>query len=133
MPRPPPPCHLCERRLPSLTGYSNDEVLGQSLGRLNGPQTDRGVVEKLAMTIQDGRALRTVVLQYRKNGIPFWNEITRTPIKNHAGRVIEHVWVMSDVTRRQQAEEALRATSDLSPLADRLSDGVIVTNKSAVA
>jgi PAS domain S-box-containing protein len=115
-----------------LTGYTNDEILGQSLGCLNGPQTDRGVIEKLAMAIQEGRALRTVALHYRKNGIPFWNEITLTPIKNRTGRVVEHVWVMSDVTLRQQAEEALRATSDLSPLADRLSDGVIVTNDAAV-
>lgn len=91
-----------------LTGYAGDEVIGQSLAFLNGPQTDRAAIEKLALALQDGRACRVVVRHYRKDGTPFWNEITLSPVKNRRGRVTEHIWVMSDVTQRQQAEQTIR-------------------------
>ncbi|MGQ0667934.1 MAG: PAS domain S-box protein [Nitrospiraceae bacterium] len=115
-----------------LTGYADDDILGQSLVLLNGPQTDRGMVEKLAMAIQEGRACRAMVRHYRKNGTAFWNEITVTPIKNHAGRVTEYVWVMSDATPRQQAEEARNETNDLSLLPELLSERIIVTRDAAI-
>lgn len=91
-----------------LTGYADDEAIGQSLAFLNGPQTDRATLEKLALALQDGRACRMLVRHYRKNGTPFWNEVTLSPVKNRAGRVTEYIWVMSDVTHRHQADEAMR-------------------------
>lgn len=95
-----------------LTGYADDEVVGQSLALLNGPHTDRATIEKLALAIQDGRACRVLILHYRKNGTSFWNEVTLSPVKNRAGQVTEYIWVMSDVTHRRQAEEALRENQD---------------------
>ena len=115
-----------------LTGYTDEDILGQSLGILNGPQTDRGVIEKAAMAIQDGRAFRMTARHYRKNGSSFWNELTLAPIKNRAGLVTEYIWIMSDATLRHQAEEALKATSDWSPLPDLLSDALIVVQDSVI-
>ncbi|HXV69638.1 MAG TPA: PAS domain S-box protein [Nitrospira sp.] len=115
-----------------LTGYTDDEIFGQSLTLLHGPQTDRSVTEKLAMAIQDGRAFRTTACHYRKDGSPFWNELTLAPMKNRAGRVTEYIWVMSDVTLRHQAEEALKVARDLAPLSDLLSDGILVARDSAL-
>lgn len=115
-----------------LTGYTDEDILGQSLGILNGPKTDRGVIEKVAMAMQDGRAFRMTARHYRKNGSSFWNELTLAPIKNRAGRVIEYIWVMSDATLRHQAEEALKAASDLAPLPDLLSDAIIVVRNSSI-
>ena len=116
-----------------LTGYADEDVVGQSLSLLTGPQTDRGVTEKLAMAMQDGRACRVLVRHYRKNGIPFWNEVTLSPVKNRAGRVTEYIWVMSDATQRQQAEDALKDSHDPSRvLADLMSDGVIVISEATI-
>jgi PAS domain S-box-containing protein len=115
-----------------LTGYADDEILGQSLVLLNGPQTDRGIIERLAMAIQEGRAFRALARHYRKNGTSFWNELTVTPIKNRAGRVTEHVWVMSDATARHEAAEIRKDTKDLSRLPGLLSQGIIVANDSTI-
>lgn len=116
-----------------LTGYADEDVLGQSLSFLNGPHTDRGVIEKLAMAIQDGRACRVLVRHYRKNGTPFWNEVTLSPVKNRSGQVTEHIWVMSDATQRQQAERALKDSHEPSRmLADLISDGVIVASDATI-
>lgn len=116
-----------------LTGYADEDVVGQSLSLLQGPQTDRGVIEKLAIAIQDGRACRVIVRHYRKNGTPFWNEVTLSPVKNRTGLVTEYIWVMSDATPRQQAEDALKDSHDPSRvLADLISEGIIVTSEAAI-
>ncbi len=95
-----------------LTGYAEDEILGQSLTVLHGPRTDRGVIEKLAMAVQDRRSCRVLVEHYRKDGTPFWNEVTLTPLKNGRGAVTRLLWIMHDATDRQLAEASLRASHD---------------------
>ena len=91
-----------------LTGYAESEVLGQSTHLLNGAHTDRTAIEKIGLALQDSRACRVTIRHYRKNGTPFWNEVTLSPVKNRAGTVVQFIWVMNDVTQLQQAEEALR-------------------------
>ncbi|MCS6291668.1 MAG: PAS domain S-box protein, partial [Nitrospira sp.] len=110
-----------------LTGYAESEVLGQSTHFLNGAHTDRTAVEKIGLALQDSRACRVTVRHYRKNGTPFWNEVTLSPVKNRAGTVIQFIWVMNDVTQRQQAEEALKHTHDPAHLlAELMADAILV-------
>lgn len=113
-----------------LTGYAENEVLGQSTHFLNGPLTDRAAVEKIGLALQDSRACRVTVRHYRKNGTPFWNEVTLSPVKNRAGDIIQFIWVLNDVTQRQQAEEALKDTQDPSHvLADLMTETVLVVGE----
>lgn len=91
-----------------LTGYTERDLLGQTMAVLAGPETDRTLQDKLAVALQDGKAGRLCLRHYRKNGTPFWNEITLSPFKDRAGRVTSVVWVMADVTQRRQEERAVR-------------------------
>lgn len=110
-----------------LTGYSDDDVLGQSTQLLHGLHTDRGAIEKIGLALQDGRACRVTVRHYRKNGTPFWNDVTISPVKNRTGNVIQYIWVMSDATQRQQAEEALKDSHDPSHLlAESMTEAIMV-------
>ena len=63
-----------------LTGYAESEVLGQSTHLLNGAHTDRTAIEKIGLALQDSRACRVTIRHYRKNGTPFWNEVTLSPV-----------------------------------------------------
>ncbi len=87
-----------------LTGYTDSEIVGKTMAILAGPGTDRASVEKLELALQQGRACRVCLLHYRKDGTPFVNEITLSPVKGRAGRLIAMVWVMIDVTRCREAE-----------------------------
>jgi len=110
-----------------LTGYAESEILGQSTHFLDGTHTDRTAIEKIGLALQDSRACRVIARHYRKNGTPFWNEITLSPVKNRAGTVIQFIWVMNDVTQRQQAEEALKYTHDPSHLlAELMTEAILV-------
>ncbi len=110
-----------------LTGYADDDVIGQSTQVLHGLHTDRSAIEKIGLALQDGRACRVTVRHYRKNGTPFWNDVTVSPVKNRAGQVTQHIWVMNDATQRQQAEDALKDSHDPSYLlAELMTDAIMV-------
>ena len=87
-----------------LTGYTDTEIVGKTMAILAGPETDRVSVEKLELALQQGRACRVCLLHYRKDGSPFLNEITLSPVKGRTGRLTAMVWVMIDVTRCREAE-----------------------------
>jgi PAS domain S-box-containing protein len=89
-----------------LTGYAEQEVIGQTTSMLTGPDTDRASMEKLAMALQDGRACRVRLCHYRKNGTSFLNDVSLSPVKDRLGRVTSVVWTMSDVSQLGQVTEA---------------------------
>ncbi len=92
----------------SLTGYSSDEVIGRNCRMLQGPRSDPGAVAALRQAIADGTECHTSILNYRKNGTPFWNDLRITPLRNSKGRVTHFVGVQADVTDRTEFEESLR-------------------------
>lgn len=100
-----------------LTGYSESDLLGQTMAILAGPETDRTSLDKLAVALLDGRAGRICLRHYRKNGTPFWNEMTFSPFKDRHGHVTSVVWVMADVTQRRQEERAVRESEERFGLA----------------
>jgi PAS domain S-box-containing protein len=100
-----------------LTGYTENELLGQTMAILAGSETDRTSLDKLAVALQNGRSGRICLRHYRKNGTPFWNEITLSPFKDRTGRVTSVVWVMADVTQRRHDERAVRESEERFDLA----------------
>ncbi|MEK7800138.1 MAG: PAS domain S-box protein, partial [Nitrospirota bacterium] len=93
-----------------LTGYAEQEVIGQTTSILTGPDTDRASMEKLAMALQDGWACRVRICHYRKSGTSFWSDVSLSPVKDRLGRVTSVVWTMSEVSQLGQITEALEKT-----------------------
>ena len=54
-----------------LTGYAPEEVLGQTPGMLQGPDTDRSVLYRLEDDLANDRTFHGRATNYRKNGEPF--------------------------------------------------------------
>jgi len=90
-----------------LTGYPSEEVLEKSLLFLQGADTDPGAVAEVRAAIRNERACTVELLNYRKDGRPFWNELTVIPVRNEAGRLTHWAGVQNDVTARRQLEEFL--------------------------
>ena len=86
-----------------VTGYGR-EVLGTNCRFLQGPETDRDAVQRIRRALETGETITELLLNYRKDGTAFWNEVVISPIRNAEGRVTHFVGVQSDVTLRVQAE-----------------------------
>nr|AML78527.1 putative LOV domain-containing protein [Pandorina morum] len=88
----------------AMTGYGPDEVLGHNCRFLQGEGTDPKEVQKIRDAIKKGEACSVRLLNYRKDGTPFWNLLTVTPIKTPDGKVSKFVGVQVDVTSKTEGK-----------------------------
>ncbi|MBI2434738.1 MAG: SpoIIE family protein phosphatase [Candidatus Hydrogenedentes bacterium] len=96
-----------------LTGYSRAEVLGKNCRLLQGPHTDPEIVHEIGEAVREGREYCAELLNYRKDGTPFWNRLTLTPLRDAEGHVTHYVGVQSDVTSQMQANTEVRQALEL--------------------
>lgn len=60
--------------------------------------------------VKQGNACSVRLLNYRKDGTPFWNLLTMTPIKTEDGTVSKFVGVQVDVTSKTEGKAFADAT-----------------------
>uniref|UniRef100_A0A126X039 non-specific serine/threonine protein kinase n=1 Tax=Trebouxia arboricola TaxID=53268 RepID=A0A126X039_9CHLO len=87
-----------------MTGYTAEEVLGHNCRFLQGEGTDPKEVVTLREAVKYGNACSVRLLNYRKDGTPFWNLLTMTPIKTEDGTVSKFVGVQVDVTSKTEGK-----------------------------
>ena len=102
-----------------LTGYQIEDVLGKNCRFLQGPDTDPQAVTEIREAVQGHRECTVEILNYRKDGTPFWNSLSITPIRNSDGNVTNYIGIQSDITKRKNAEEALRVAAQELAAANR--------------
>ncbi|MBH0202949.1 MAG: PAS domain-containing protein [Nitrospira sp.] len=112
-----------------LTGYAEQDVIGQPTSILTGPDTDRTSMEKLAMAIQDGWACRVRIRYYRKSGTSFWSDVSLSPVKDRVGRVTSVVWTMSEVSQLGQVTDVPDRTQDEAAAARRQAEQALLDSE----
>ncbi len=88
-----------------ITGYAPAEILGKSPGILQGPETDPGAIEQIRRAVREGRDCHLTLINYRKDGTPFWNELVISPVRDEEGRLVYFVGIQADVTELRRIEE----------------------------
>ena len=107
--QPGPRILFCNGAFTETTGYSAEEVLGQTPRILQGPGTDPTARAKLREAFAAWRPVTVELLNYRKDGTPFWVELSIVPVADDKGWYTHWVSVQRDVTeRRESAELSLR-------------------------
>ncbi len=91
-----------------ITGYSADEVIGQSTKILKSDQQNPQYYRELWDTILAGRIWRGELINRRKDGTEYPEEMTVTPVRDSAGTITNFIAIKQDATNRQAAEKALR-------------------------
>ena len=76
-----------------LTGYAAEEAVGRNCAFLQGPDTDPAAVDEITGARRDGRECTVVLLNYRRDGTPFHNELRLAPVFDDTGRRIQVVGV----------------------------------------
>lgn len=88
-----------------LTGYASDEVVGRNCRFLQGPDTDPETKARLRQALRAEEPCTVEILNYRKDGSPFWNELSISPVRDPSGRLTHYVGVQSDVSGRRRLEQ----------------------------
>lgn len=94
-----------------LTGYSRGEILGKNCRFLQGGATGAPAVAEIRDAIANGREFSGELLNFRKDGTPFWNLLSLTPLRDDKGAVTHYVGVQSDITDRVRATVALEESN----------------------
>ncbi len=94
-----------------ITGYSREELIGKNCRFLQGKGTNPTSVKKIKKSIEEGKECQVILRNFRKDGTPFWNELSIAPVYNSRRHLTHFIGVQTDVTDRQKAEEELYSKS----------------------
>ncbi|RFD25119.1 hybrid sensor histidine kinase/response regulator [Pseudomonas sp. GL93] len=100
----------------TLTGFELDEVIGRNCRFLQGPQTDKNALHQVQRAVEQHHEACVEVLNYRKDGSTFWNELFISPLFNERGQLVYFFASQLDVSRRHDAEQRVRRAQDLEAL-----------------
>ena len=118
------------------TGYSLVDVMGKRPGSfLQGDETEPETILRIREALNQGRGIQCEILNYDRNGSPYWVEMDIQPSRDSSGNILGFMAVKTDITERkrrladlERAEKQARA--DLNTAADASRDGIAVTDSS---
>ncbi len=91
-----------------VTGYGLSDVQGKSPRLLHGPLTDKKQLAALRAAIKQGKPAQVELLNYRKDGSTFWNEMEVVPVNDARGRFTHCIALQRDVTERKRVENEIQ-------------------------
>jgi diguanylate cyclase (GGDEF)-like protein/PAS domain S-box-containing protein len=107
--RPDTPLVFVNAAFTNMTGYTADDAIGRNCRFLQGPDTDPRVVREIHEAVAAGVSIRREILNYRKNGEAFWNDLTIDPIRSRRGQLIGFIGVQFDASKAHNDEIARSA------------------------
>nr|AML78726.1 putative LOV domain-containing protein [Cunonia capensis] len=88
-----------------MTGYTSKEVIGRNCRFLQGAGTDPEDVAKIREALQNGQSYCGRLLNYKKDGTPFWNLLTISPIKDESGAVLKFIGMQVEVSKHTEGSK----------------------------
>jgi PAS domain S-box-containing protein len=120
-----------------MTGYSQEEVLDKTPRILQGPKSDRVMLQRLREALGRGEPFSGETINYRKDGGEYYVEWDITPIRNSNGQIHHFLSIQRNVTERKSAENRLRellsqverSRNDLDSILNALLIGAVMSDE----
>ena len=93
-----------------MTGYSAEEVIGKKTSILKSGKQNQTYYDDLWSTVKTGKVWRGDLINRRKNGGNYIEEMTITPVVNSEDRITHYIAIKQDVTARRTVENQLEET-----------------------
>jgi len=91
-----------------LTGYAADDILYQDCRFLQGSERQQPGLATIREAIRSGQPCRQILHNFRKDGSPFWNELSITPVYNDGDQLTYFIGIQRDVSAEVTAQERVR-------------------------
>ncbi|AMQ85384.1 PAS domain-containing protein [Pseudomonas sp. 22105] len=88
-----------------LTGYTSEEILYQDCRFLQSGDRDQENLALIRNALRNNGSCREILRNYRKDGTPFWNELSLSTVKNVDDGQTYFVGVQKDVTVQVKAQQ----------------------------
>lgn len=120
-----------------MTGYSREEILQKTPRILQGPKSDRVMLQQLRDTLSRGEPFSGETVNYHKDGSEYYVEWDITPIRGGSGQITHFLSIQRNVTARKLAENQLKemfrqaekSRNDLGSILDELRIGTVMTDE----
>ena len=111
----------CNPAFEVVTGYSRTEVLGKNMRLLQREDADPQTLGAIRKALDKRQHITVVIKNYRKDGTPFWNELSISPIYDEHDQLTHFIGIQNNVTVRETARRELaEENSELSKMNDQL-------------
>ena len=91
-----------------LTGYTVEEILYQDCRFLQAGDRAQIGLAAIREAVKNDLPCRQVIRNYRKDGSPFWNELSITPVFNEGDQLTYYIGIQKDVTLQVEAQSRVR-------------------------
>jgi diguanylate cyclase (GGDEF)-like protein/PAS domain S-box-containing protein len=112
-------------RFEQVTGYTLAEVKGRNPRLLKSGRTPAEVYAGMWAQLLRGEVWHGELVNRRKDGTDFWEEIFIAPVRDAGGRTTHYIAFKEDITERRRAEEAIRLHATVF---EALNEGVLITD-----
>jgi PAS domain S-box-containing protein len=120
-----------------MTSYSQEEILHKTPRILQGPKSDRVMLQRLRDALSRGETFSGETVNYRKDGAEYYVEWDITPIRAGSGEITHFLSIQRNVTARKLAEDELRevyrqverSRNDLGSILNELRIGTVMTDE----
>lgn len=109
----------------ALTGYQSEDLVGHSCKMLQGPLTDAATAATIRTALNAGQPFAGEILNYRKDGSVFWNELSISPVLDAHGGLTHFVGIQRDITQRKTQQLQLRLTEQVF---NQAREGITITD-----
>ena len=113
----PEPIIFVNQSYTEITGYTSEEVLGRRCDFLQGEESNHETQRLILESIKQRKPIEAEVLNYRKNGEPFWNHLAIDPITDENGTVTHFLEVIRDITSVVAARNDLKTAKEAAEAA----------------
>lgn len=90
-----------------LTGYTIEEVIGKKPAIVQSGTTSPEYYKNLWDTILSGKQWRGELLNKKKNGEFYWEQVSISPIFDDNGKITHFIAIKEDITEKKMSAEAL--------------------------
>ena len=126
---------FCNDAFCQMTGYEQAELVGKSLRILQGPKTDKAVIDKLRHCLHAGEFFHGRAINYKKDSSPYIVEWNISAVYDDDGEICNFVSVQSNLTEQVTAQQqrdilaqALHVTHDCVLVTDEAGKLVFFNN-----